>query len=160
MKMTILAIGRMKAGPEKELCDDYLTRAKAMGRSCGITALEMRDFSESAFEEADRRREAEGKALSAALGARSYRIVLDEAGRALKSAEFASLLRREIESGAGEIALLIGGPDGHAQSIRQSADFTLALGPMTWPHRLVRVMLAEQIYRAVTIMVNHPYHRP
>jgi len=160
MKMTILAIGRMKAGPEKELCDDYLTRARAMGRSCGITGLDMRDFPESSFDDAERRREAEAKTLSGSLAPRSFQIVLDETGRALKSADFAALLRREIEAGAGEIAFLIGGPDGHAHSTRASANFVLSLGPMTWPHRLVRVMLAEQIYRAVTIMVNHPYHRP
>jgi 23S rRNA (pseudouridine1915-N3)-methyltransferase len=160
MKMTILAIGRMKAGPEKELCDDYLTRAKPMGRTCGITALEQRDFPESAYEEPERRREAEAKALTSSLGPRSFTIVLDETGRALKSADFAALLRREIEGGAGEIAFLIGGPDGHAPTTRKAGNLILSLGPMTWPHRLVRVMLAEQIYRAVTIMVNHPYHRP
>ncbi|MBL8907049.1 MAG: 23S rRNA (pseudouridine(1915)-N(3))-methyltransferase RlmH [Rhizobiales bacterium] len=160
MRMTILAIGRMKAGPEKDLCDDYLDRARAMGRACGITALDVRDFPESGLHDASRRREAEAKALASALGPRSFQIVLDETGRALVSAEFASLLRREIEGGAGDIAFLIGGPDGHARSTRESSDLTLSLGPMTWPHRLVRVMLAEQIYRAVTIMVNHPYHRP
>jgi 23S rRNA (pseudouridine1915-N3)-methyltransferase len=158
--MTILAIGRMKAGPEKDLCEDYLARARTMGRSCGITALAMRDFSESGFDEVDRRREAEAKTLSASLKPGCYRILLDETGRALKSTDFATLLRREIEGGAGEIAFMIGGPDGHAQSLRQTANLTLSLGPMTWPHRLVRVMLAEQIYRAVTIIVNHPYHRP
>ena len=160
MKMTILSIGRMKAGPEKELCEDYLARARALGRNCGITALNVRDFPESALDDAERRRETEAKALSGALGPRSSQIVLDETGRAMKSADFAALLRREIESGAGELAFLVGGPDGHAPSTRASANFVLSLGPMTWPHRLVRVLLAEQIYRAVTIMVNHPYHRP
>jgi 23S rRNA (pseudouridine1915-N3)-methyltransferase len=159
MKMTILAIGRMKAGPEKDLCDDYLTRAKATGRSCGITALDVREFPESGFDEPDRRREAEAKTLAASLKPGGFHVALDETGRALKSADFAAFLRREIEGGS-DIAFLIGGPDGHAESIRGSANLTLSLGPMTWPHRLVRVMLAEQIYRAVTIMVNHPYHRP
>ena len=112
------------------------------------------------MDELDRRREAEAKTLAASLKPGCFQILLDETGRSLKSTDFAALLRREIEGGAGEIAFLIGGPDGHAQSLRQSASFTLSLGPMTWPHRLVRVMLAEQIYRAVTIMVNHPYHRP
>jgi len=160
MKMAILAIGRMKAGPEKDLCEDYLTRARVMGKACGISELNVRDFPESGLDDANRRSEAEAKTLAAALGPRSFQIVLDETGRALGSADFASLLRREMEGGAGEIAFLIGGPDGHAPSIRKSANLTLSLGPMTWPHRLVRVMLAEQIYRAVTIMVNHPYHRP
>lgn len=158
--MTILAIGRMKAGAEKELCDDYLARARALGRNCGITTLDVRDFPESALDDAERRREAEAKVLTGALGPRNYRIILDETGRALKTADFAGLLRREIDGGVAELAFLIGGPDGHAASIRASANSLLSLGPMTWPHRLVRIMLAEQIYRAVTIMVNHPYHRP
>jgi len=160
MKVAILAIGRMKAGPEKELCDDYLARARAMGRSCGITALDTRDFSESGLDEPDSRRKAEARTLMASLKPSSFHILLDERGRALKSSDFAALLRREIEGGAGEIVFSIGGPDGHAESIRASANFTLSLGLMTWPHRLARVMLAEQIYRAVTIIVNHPYHRP
>ncbi|MFO0991073.1 MAG: 23S rRNA (pseudouridine(1915)-N(3))-methyltransferase RlmH [Hyphomicrobiales bacterium] len=160
MKMTILAIGRMKAGPEKELCDDYLTRTRSLGRTCGITTLDVRDFPESGFDDAGRRREAEAKALSGTLDPHCFQIVLDETGRTLKSTDFAALLRREMDGGAGELAFLIGGPDGHAPSTRVSANFVLSLGPMTWPHRLVRIMLAEQIYRAVTIMVNHPYHRP
>jgi len=160
MKLAILAIGRMKAGPEKELCEDYIARAAAAGRNCGITSLEVRDFPESALPDTHRRREAEAKHLAGAIAPRSYRIVLDERGRALKSTDFADLLKHQIEAGIGEIAFLIGGPDGHADSIRESAGFTLSFGPMTWPHRLVRVMLAEQIYRSVTIMVNHPYHRP
>ena len=128
MKMTILAIGRMKAGPEKELCDDYLTRAKATGRSCGITALDVREFPESGLDEPDRRREAEAKALAASLKPGGFHVVLDETGRALKSADFAALLRREIEGGASEIAFLIGGPDGHAQSIRQIGQFHAVSG--------------------------------
>ena len=150
MKMTILAIGRLKAGPEKDLCDDYLTRARSLGRVCGITALTVKEFAEAS----------EAKILADAVPPRSYRIVLDEHGRALSTTEFVALIRRQIDAGAGDIAFLIGGADGHAEQTRTKADFLLSLGPMTWPHRLARVMLAEQIYRAVTIMVNHPYHRP
>ncbi|MBM3521120.1 MAG: 23S rRNA (pseudouridine(1915)-N(3))-methyltransferase RlmH [Alphaproteobacteria bacterium] len=87
------------------------------------------------------------------------RIVLDGRGRNLTSPEFATFLRAEAEAGAPEIACLIGGPDGHGEETRRSARLVLALGAMTWPHRLVRIMLLEQIYRAVTIIVNHPYHR-
>ena len=69
------------------------------------------------------------------------------------------LVKRHLDQGTGSIAFLIGGPDGHAPEMRQDAGLLLSLGPMTWPHRLARVMLAEQIYRAVTILVKHPYHR-
>jgi 23S rRNA (pseudouridine1915-N3)-methyltransferase len=157
MKMTILAIGRLKAGPEKDLCDDYLARARALGRACGITALNARDFAEG---NEPRRIDAEAKTLADAVPPRSYRIVLDERGRALDTMEFVALLRRQIDAGTGDLVFLIGGADGHAEQTRVTADFKLSLGPMTWPHRLARVMLAEQIYRAVTIIVKHPYHRP
>ena len=157
MKVTILAIGRLKAGPEKDLCDDYLTRARSLGRARGITALTMRDFAESS---GPQRMDAEAKTLADAVPPRSYRIILDERGKALDTMQFVALIRRQIDAGTSDLAFLIGGADGHAEQTRTSADFTLSLGPMTWPHRLARVMLSEQIYRAVTIMVNHPYHRP
>jgi 23S rRNA (pseudouridine1915-N3)-methyltransferase len=86
--------------------------------------------------------------------------VLDERGKVLSSAGFADLLKRHLDGGTSDLAFLIGGPDGHAQSIRDSAGLLLSFGAMTWPHRLARVMLAEQIYRAVMILRDHPYHRP
>ena len=162
MKLTIFAIGRMKAGPEKELCDDYLTRARATGRSCGITALDSPGFCRiAAMDEpptgAKRKPRACGRVPSPA----PTRSSSMKHGRALNSAGFRCTFAGRSKRDAGEIAFLIGGPDGHAQiDPRSRRRFSLSLGPMTWPHRLVRVMLAEQIYRAVTIMVNHPYHRP
>jgi 23S rRNA (pseudouridine1915-N3)-methyltransferase len=86
-------------------------------------------------------------------------ISLDERGTELTSTAFAAELRRFIDRGAAELAFLIGGPDGHADEIKKHAALQLSLGKMTWPHRLVRPMLAEQIYRSVTILLNHPYHR-
>jgi 23S rRNA (pseudouridine1915-N3)-methyltransferase len=102
----------------------------------------------------------EALGLISALPARSSTIVLDERGKALSSAGFADLLKNHLGRGTSDLGLMIGGPDGHGQAIRDSAGFILSLGAMTWPHRLVRTMLAEQIYRAVTILINHPYHRP
>ena len=97
--------------------------------------------------------------MAGALPPRAFAVVLDERGKALTSEEFASLLRRHLEGGTPDIAFLIGGPDGHAADIRQQAGLLMSFGPMTWPHRMVRVMLFEQIYRAVTILSGHPYHR-
>ena len=102
----------------------------------------------------------EAESLASALPPKAFTVVLDERGKPIGSAGFADLLRRHLERGTADLAFLIGGPDGHAPSTREAAGLVLSLGPMTWPHRLVRVMLAEQIYRAVTILVNHPYHRP
>jgi 23S rRNA (pseudouridine1915-N3)-methyltransferase len=159
MKLHILAIGRLKAGPELELFDDYAKRARGLGRSCGITALETRDFGESRLPEATGRMAAEATLLTGACPDPSFSIVLDERGKSLSSEDFSSFFRRHLDQGTSSMAFLIGGPDGHDAELRRKAGLVLSFGPMTWPHRLARVMLAEQIYRAVTILVKHPYHR-
>jgi 23S rRNA (pseudouridine1915-N3)-methyltransferase len=159
VKLHILAIGRLKAGPELALFDDYLKRARGLGRSCGVTDITTRDFTESKLPDAGSRMAAEAAVLAAATPDPSFRIVLDERGKALSSGNFALTLKRHIDQGAASLAFLIGGPDGHAPRMREEAGLLLSFGPMTWPHRLARVMLAEQIYRAVTIFVKHPYHR-
>ena len=159
MKLHILAIGRIKAGPELALFDDYAKRARGLGRSCGITALETRDFGESKLPDARSRMTAEATLLTGACPDPSFTIVLDERGKNLTSEDFSSLFRRHLDQGTSSMAFLIGGPDGHDAELRRKAGLVLSFGPMTWPHRLARVMLAEQIYRAVTILVKHPYHR-
>jgi 23S rRNA (pseudouridine1915-N3)-methyltransferase len=159
LKLHILAIGRFKAGPEKLLVDDYRQRAEGTGRACGITALSVHEFAESRAATAAGRLAEEATSLAAVIPRRAFAIILDERGKTLDSAGFADLLKHHLDRGTHDLAFLIGGPDGHAQSTRDSAGLVLSLGIMTWPHRLVRVMLAEQIYRAVTILVNHAYHR-
>jgi len=159
MKLHILAIGRLKAGPELALFDDYLKRARGLGRSCGVTDIGSRDFAESKLPDAKTRMVAEAALLACAMPDPCFRVVLDEHGKALGSDDFALLFKRHLDQGTASLVFLIGGPDGHAPQIRQSANLLLSFGPMTWPHRLARVMLAEQIYRAVTILVKHPYHR-
>ena len=159
MKLHILAIGRLKAGPELELFDDYAKRARGLGRSCGITALETRDFGESKLPDARSRMAAEATLLTGACPDPSFTIILDERGKNLTSEDFSGLLRRHLDQGTSSMAFLIGGPDGHDAELRRKASLVLSFGPMTWPHRLARVMLSEQIYRAVTILVKHPYHR-
>jgi 23S rRNA (pseudouridine1915-N3)-methyltransferase len=103
---------------------------------------------------------AEGLALTEDLPRDAVTIVLDERGKSISSEDFARRLARLRDEGASDVAFLIGGPDGHGEELRKKAVLLLSFGSMTWPHRLVRVMLAEQIYRAVTILVKHPYHRP
>jgi 23S rRNA (pseudouridine1915-N3)-methyltransferase len=159
MKLHVLAIGRLKAGPELALFDDYLKRARGLGRSCGVTGIGSRDFAEAKLPDARARMAAEAALLSGATPDSSFRVALDERGKPLSSDDFAHLLRRHLDQGTVSLAFLIGGPDGHAPETRQKADLLLSFGPMTWPHRLARLMLAEQIYRAVTILVKHPYHR-
>ncbi len=159
MRLQILAIGRLKAGPEKTLSEDYQTRIEGLGRKAGITRLMVTDFAESQGRTASQRQDDEAKLLAGALAPKAFTFVLDERGKSMASEVFSRLLQRHLDQGAQDLAFLIGGPDGHSAETRKKAGQLLSLGEMTWPHRLARVMLLEQIYRAVTIMLNHPYHR-
>lgn len=134
--------------------DDYVARADRAGRSVGlhpVTELELEPKGAS--------REERSAALLAAAPAGARRIVLDERGRALASDAFACKLTDLRDAGARDAAFVIGEADGLTEAARAQADFVLAFGPQTWPHRLVRVMLAEQIYRAIAILAGSPYHR-
>jgi 23S rRNA (pseudouridine1915-N3)-methyltransferase len=150
----------MKPGAEKQLADDYLKRARSLGRQRGITAIEVADAAETLHDEPRVRIARDAATLAALPVPGSHCVVLDARGKTLSTEEFTGFLEGRIAAGTRDLAFLIGGPDGHAPETLAQAALVLSFGPMTWPHRLVRVMLAEQIYRAVTIMVNHPYHRP
>jgi 23S rRNA (pseudouridine1915-N3)-methyltransferase len=156
MRLQVLAIGKLKTGPEKTLAEEYQLRIEGLGRKAGITRLTVSDYAESQAQTAAQRRDEESKLLAT----KAFTLVLDERGKAHSSEEFAKILQRHLDQGTQDLAFLIGGPDGHAAATRRNAGQLLSFGPMTWPYRLARVMLFEQIYRAVTILVNHPYHRP
>ena len=159
MRLQVLGIGKLKAGPEKTLSLEYQTRLEGLGRKAGITKLTVNDFAESQGQTASQRQAEEAKFLSGSLAPKAFTLVLDERGKSMTSAAFSQLLQRHLDQGTQDLAFLIGGPDGHSAETRKHAGQLISLGEMTWPHRLVRIMLLEQIYRAVTIMVNHPYHR-
>ena len=159
MRLQVVGIGRLKAGPEKTLAEEYQTRLEGLGRKAGITKLTVTDFAESQSQTASQRQNEEAKLLASALAPKAFTLVLDERGKSMTSEAFSTLLQRHLDQGTQDLAFLIGGPDGHSPETRKTAGQLLSLGEMTWPHRLVRVMLLEQIYRAVTIVVNHPYHR-
>jgi 23S rRNA (pseudouridine1915-N3)-methyltransferase len=159
MRIHLGAVGRMKAGPEKELERLYFERAAALGRTAGITALNIREITESRATSPELRKSEEAAKLLSGAPAGAVMVALDVQGRDLSSEELAAALGRWRDSGTAEVAFLIGGPDGHGPELLAQASATFSFGRMTWPHRLVRVMLLEQIYRAVTILVNHPYHR-
>ena len=159
MRLQVLGIGKLKAGPEKTLADEYRTRLDGLGRKAGITKLTVTDFAESQGQTAGQRQTEEAKLLIGALAPKAFTMVLDERGKSLTSEGFSQLLQRHLDHGTQDLAFLIGGPDGHGAETRKHAGQLISLSEMTWPHRLVRIMLLEQIYRAVTIMVNHPYHR-
>lgn len=159
MRIAVVAVGRLKAGPEKQLADDYLKRAEGLGRKAGISGIRVQEFAESQGASAAARMADEARLVWTAVPPRAVTIALDERGKAVASDAFAAMIQRHLDNGAADLAFLIGGPDGHAPETRDRAGHLLSLGPMTWPHRLVRVLLFEQLYRAATIMAGHPYHR-
>lgn len=156
--MTLFCVGRAKAGAERDLAARYIDRAKAAGRALGL-AVELREIDESKARRPEDRKADEAKALSVLIPEGDHVIALDETGAALDSVRFAGLVGSARDDGTGGIALVIGGPDGFDPAFRTAAAHIIAFGAMTWPHQLVRIMASEQIYRAVTILAGHPYHR-
>ncbi|MCT4656752.1 MAG: 23S rRNA (pseudouridine(1915)-N(3))-methyltransferase RlmH [Cohaesibacter sp.] len=159
MKLILAAIGRQKSGPETELLDRYLDRARKAGRSLGFTQIDVIELMESRAKSTEERKTQEAEQLLKALPSSCYIIALDEHGKHLPSPDFAKIIDRERGSGHSAIALVIGGPDGHGPALLKEAKLKLALGAMTWPHQIARMLIAEQLYRAMTILTGHPYHR-
>ncbi len=155
MRVTICAVGRLRQGPERVLIDTYLTRFERTGRALGLgpaTVIEVED------------KKGGGLAGEASLLARAQprgaaTIALDERGQSLTSPQFAEKLAHWRDTGQQDLAFVIGGADGLDPDLRDAAQFRLSLGKMVWPHMLVRVMLAEQLYRAASILASAPYHR-
>ena len=155
MKVTICAVGRLRKSPELELIADYLERFSKAGRGMGLgpaSVLEVEDKKNLGME-------AEAVLLERAIPAGSVLVTLDERGKLISSPEFAAQLARWRDGGRQDVAFVIGGADGIDPGLRDRADLAISLGRMVWPHMLVRVMLAEQIYRATTILAGSPYHR-
>lgn len=155
MRVSLCAVGRLRAGPEKTLIDDYLTRFDRTGRALGLgpaTVTEVEDRKGGGMG-------AEAFLLRRAMPQGAVVCTLDERGKVLTSPEFADLLAGWRDAGRSDLALVIGGADGIDPGLRAGADFSLSFGRMVWPHMLVRVMLAEQLYRAATILAGGPYHR-
>jgi 23S rRNA (pseudouridine1915-N3)-methyltransferase len=155
MRLHLCAVGRLRAGPERSLVDDYLTRADRTGRALGlgpVTEHEVEDKRGGGMA-------AEAELLARAVPSGAVLVVLDERGKTLSSPEFASQLAQWRDTGRQDAAFVIGGADGIDPAFRARADLAISFGRMVWPHMLIRVMLAEQIYRATTILSGSPYHR-
>lgn len=155
MRIRIAAVGRLRAGPEKALVDDYLNRFHRTGRNLGLTFDGM-------IEVEDRKQggpAAEAALLRSAIPDASLIWILDERGRTLTSPELADTLAGERDGTGRDVTFVIGGADGFDSTFRDMADRAISFGPMVWPHMLARVMLSEQLYRAATILAGTPYHR-
>jgi 23S rRNA (pseudouridine1915-N3)-methyltransferase len=159
MRLLLICVGRPKAGPERDLAARYVERAAAAGRAIGFSGVELREAGESRAARPDDRKREEAQVIRGLLGRPANVIALDENGAQMTSRSLATELGRARDQGIASAAFVIGGPDGLEPAFLASASLTLSFGGMTWPHQLVRIMAAEQIYRAVTILSGHPYHR-
>lgn len=159
MRIIVIAIGRLKQGPERELAERYRERFDDIGRKLGFRGLEIHEIPESRARDAAARIAEEAATISALIPDRSSIIALDERGETIDSAGFARHLGRWRDESVPTAVCLIGGADGLSPELRRRAKLGVAFGRATWPHQIVRVMLLEQIYRAATILSGHPYHR-
>ncbi|HUH77482.1 MAG TPA: 23S rRNA (pseudouridine(1915)-N(3))-methyltransferase RlmH [Devosia sp.] len=158
MRLTIAAIGRMKAGPEREMVSRYLERGQGSGKPLALTGFDVIELPESRASSSASRKADEAKALRAVLPD-GVIVALDERGKAIGSEAFANQIGRWRDDGRPAISFVIGGADGLEPEFVTKADLVLSFSPLTWPHQLVRIMLAEQLYRTTTILSGHPYHR-
>lgn len=158
MRLSLLAVGRLKSGPERELVERYRRRIESLGRSLGIAGLDLVEFPESRARRDDDRRAGETVAILEKAGS-SFLIAFDERGKSPSSEAFAGLIRQWRDEGAAGVACVIGGPDGLDPQILQRAKLVVSFGALTMPHQIVRALVAEQLYRALTIIAGHPYHR-
>ena len=159
MRIVVAAVGRLKAGPDREIAERYRDRAIKAGRALGVRGLDIIEVKESRAREPERRVTEEAIALANAIPNDAVMVRLDSRGENATSASLAERLRGWRDGGRGAVCFVIGGADGLAAAVHDGADLILAFGSATWPHQLVRIMLMEQIYRAMMILSGHPYHR-
>lgn len=159
MRLTIVAVGRMKAGPETELADRYLDRLRRSGPAVGLELAGVVELAESRGSTVTERKRDEAARIRAAVPDAGAILILDETGKVIGSEDFARRIGTIRDEGRRDLALVIGGPDGLDPALRSEAILSIAFGAMTWPHQIARVLLAEQLYRTTTILSGHPYHR-
>ena len=159
MRVIVAAIGKLKQGAERDLFMHYAQRLETAGRSVALSPVRLDELNESRAARSDLRKADEAQRLLRAVAEPDVRVILDERGKALTSEAFAAWIKARRDTGAKTMAFLIGGPDGHGAEALAAADLKLALGSLTLPHGLARIVLAEQLYRAATIIAGHPYHR-
>ncbi|MEH6951588.1 23S rRNA (pseudouridine(1915)-N(3))-methyltransferase RlmH [Nitrobacter sp. NHB1] len=159
MRLVVIAIGRLKQGPERELADRYRGRLDDIGRKLGFRGLDVHEIPESRARDAGQRIREEAAAIFALVPEGAALVALDEKGKNIDSAAFADHLGRWRDESVASTVFVVGGADGLSPELRRKARLSVAFGAATWPHQIVRVMLLEQIYRAATILAGHPYHR-
>lgn len=159
MRLNIVAIGAKPGPHESALIADYCKRSNAIGRNIGLSGPDISAFDSPKALTGAKRRAREGAMLLEAAPANAKVIALDEKGKNISTEELAAMVERWRDDGVPAATFMIGGADGHDASVLNRADLKLSFGALTWPHMLVRVMLTEQLYRVMTILSGHPYHR-
>ncbi|HEY0331481.1 MAG TPA: 23S rRNA (pseudouridine(1915)-N(3))-methyltransferase RlmH [Rhodopseudomonas sp.] len=159
MRVVVIAIGRLKQGPERELAERYRERFDDLGRKLGFRGPEIHEIAESRARDATSRIAEEAAAITALIPDKALLVTLDERGDNVDSAGFAKKLGGWRDQSTAQAIFVIGGADGLSPELRRKAKLSVSFGAATWPHQMVRVMLLEQLYRAATILSGHPYHR-
>lgn len=159
MKFKIVAIGRLKPGPEADLVKDYTNRFDGLAGPLGFGKLQFRELDLKKRVDGPQRMRLEGELILQEIPQGAFVIALDERGKTEGSKSFAARLASKRDEGVRDCVLVIGGADGLSDEVRTRADRLMSFSPLTWPHMLVRVMATEQLYRALSILTGHPYHR-
>jgi 23S rRNA (pseudouridine1915-N3)-methyltransferase len=159
VRIHVVAVGRLKAGPERELADRYASRFSAVAKGLGLSGPYVREFAESQARTAAERKAQEAAAIIGALPDPGLAVRLDERGEQLSSSQFAEAIRKWRDAGQRDLVFVIGGADGVGDEASARVVKAISFGRMTMPHQIVRVLLLEQLYRAATLLSGHPYHR-
>jgi 23S rRNA (pseudouridine1915-N3)-methyltransferase len=159
VRLSVIAVGRLKDGPERDLCARYQERAQGLARGLGLSGPEVIELTEGRGRRTEERRREEAKLIVERLPPSGLVIALDERGKSLDSDAFANRFAAARDAGIPAATLLIGGADGLDAQLRERATLVLSFGALTIPHQIVRALVLEQLYRAMTIMAGHPYHR-
>jgi 23S rRNA (pseudouridine1915-N3)-methyltransferase len=159
VRLLILAVGNARGTSEGALTDDFITRAKNMGRRMGVPDVAVEEIAVSKARETPKRMQDEAERLAARVPEGAQVILLDAKGRGMTSEDFAEMIGALRDAGTKNLVFVIGGPDGLGTLQKIRPGRSLAFGPQTWPHLMARAMLSEQLYRALTILAGHPYHR-
>ena len=159
MRILVLAVGKMKQGPERELISRYEQRFNSLARSLNFSNIKLVELTESRASSAAARKKDEAERILNVLPEKTTLITLDERGKSIPSEKLAQKISEFRDNGKENLAIVIGGADGLDPDLRARAQMVINFGEMTWPHQLVRILLFEQLYRTATILSNHPYHR-
>jgi 23S rRNA (pseudouridine1915-N3)-methyltransferase len=155
MKIHLCVVGKLRNSPEKDLIDDYLNRFEKIGRSYGLGPVSVNEVEDKKNGGMSN----EAILLQRIIPKGAVIIALDERGEVVSSPNFSEKLITYVNNNVSDLAIIIGGADGIDSKLREKADFKVSFGKMVWPHALVRVMIAEQLYRAASILAGSPYHR-